>query len=68
MSQIPASHRSIALLTLVVLASRGLSFSRGNLNDIGVICFAFVLAGLVPVLLLGWRWQQSSDSQGGFPT
>jgi hypothetical protein len=68
MSQIPASHRTIALLTLVVIASRGLSWSRGVLSDIGALCFVFVLAGLPLVLLLGKRWQGSSDTRGGFPT
>ena len=68
MHQIPASHRSAALLAIVVIASRGLSFSRGNLSDIGVICFAFVLAGLPAVLLLGKDWRDSSNSAGGFPT
>ena len=68
MGQNSASHRTIALLVLVVVASRGLSWSRGNLSDIGVLCFALVLAGLPVVLLLGDRWQGSSDSRGGFPT
>lgn len=64
----PASHRTLALLALVVLASRGLSFSRGNLNDVGAICFAFVLFGLVPLLFFGRRWHTSSNTEGGFPT
>lgn len=68
MNPTSASHRSIAILALVVFATRGLSHSRGNLNDIGAACFALVLIGLVPVLLLGWRWQGSSDTAGGFPT
>jgi hypothetical protein len=68
MNQFSASQRTTALLVIVVIASRGLSFSRGNLSDIGVICFAFVLAGLPAVLLLGERWRGSSDTVGGFPT
>jgi hypothetical protein len=68
MSQTSASHRTIALLAVVVIASRGLSFSRGNLSDIGVICFAFALGGLLLVLLLGEGWRGSSDTDGGFPT
>lgn len=37
MSQTPASHRTMALLALVLIASRGLSYSRGNLQDVGVL-------------------------------
>ena len=68
MSPISASHRTIALLAVVAISSRGLSFSRGNLSDIGVICFAFALAGLPLVLLLGEGWNGSSETKGGFST
>jgi hypothetical protein len=51
-----------------MIASRGLSWSRGNLSDIGVLCFALVLAGLPVVLLLGKDWHGTSDTGGGFPT
>lgn len=67
-SQTPASHRTIALLTLVMIASRGLRYSRGNLNDVGVFCFGFVLFALLPVLFFGSRWSSSSDTEGGFRT
>lgn len=63
-----ASHRTLLLLALVVSASRGLSFSRGNLSDIGVICFVAVLIGLAVLLLYRAPWDRSSDSKGGFPT
>ena len=68
MNSSAASHRTLALLALVVSASRGLSFSRGKLNETGVICFAVVLGGLAVLLLFRAHWQGSSDSKGGFPT
>lgn len=67
-TEISASHRSVALLALLAASSRGLSHSRGNLNDVGAICFALVLLGLLPTLLRGHRWTGSSDTVGGFST
>ena len=68
MNQTSASHRTLVLLALVVTASRGLSFSRGKLSEIGVLSYAIVLVGLAVVLFLGGRWRGSGDTKGGFST
>lgn len=67
-TRLPASHRTALLLLLVASSSRGLSFSRGNLNDVGAVCFALVLLGLAALVWRGDRWTGSSDTKGGFPS
>ena len=61
-----ASHRTVLLLALVALGERGLSYSRGNLNLMGLAAFALVLAGLTLLVLGRANWQGSSETRGGF--
>lgn len=60
-----ASHRSVVLLLLVATATGGLSYSRGNVNEVGLTCFSLILAGLLFVLFVRGPWQQYSDTRGG---
>jgi len=59
------SHRSILLLLLVATATRGMSYSRGNVNEIGLACFSLILLGLLVVLFVHGPWHESSDTVGG---
>ncbi len=61
----PASHRSVLLLLLVMGATRGLTFSRGSLNEVGLECFSLVLVGLMLTLFVRGPWQGSSATRGG---
>jgi hypothetical protein len=59
------SHRSMLLLLLVATATRGLSYSRGNVNEVGLTCFSLIVAGLVLALFVRGPWHGSSDTIGG---
>ncbi|MDA0338175.1 MAG: hypothetical protein O2782_23645 [bacterium] len=59
------SHRSILLLLLVATATRGLSYSRANVNEVGLACFSLILVGLLVALFVRGPWQGSSDTVGG---
>ena len=65
MSQPSASHRSILLLLLVMGATRGLTFSRGSLNEVGLECFSLILIGLFFTMFVGGPWQGASETRGG---
>ena len=65
MQQRSVSHRSILLLLLVATATRGLSYSRGNVNEVGLTCFSLILVGLLFVLFVRGPWHGTSDTMGG---
>jgi hypothetical protein len=60
-----ASHRSVVLLLILATAIRALSYSRGNLNEIGLSSFSLVLVGLILILFVRGPWQAPSETRGG---
>lgn len=63
-----ASHRSALLLLLVATATRGLSYSRGNLNEIGLACFSLILGGLLLLFFIRGPWVAPCRTEGGIDT
>jgi hypothetical protein len=46
-------------------ATRGLTFSRGSLNEVGLECFSLILIGLFFTMFVGGPWQGASETRGG---